>query len=149
MLNSLRKPSFLDQSDRLLKSFEKTQALIEDLNQRELPLETKEAIQTAIEQVNNAPEKLKDYRKSLRKAYSTIVRRVQKDMGLSTKGYHLALWMSMGMAVFGVPFGIMFGAALDNMGLMSLGIPIGMGIGVAIGASLDEKAAKAGKQLSI
>ncbi|MEL7533701.1 MAG: hypothetical protein AAFN10_20480 [Bacteroidota bacterium] len=149
MISSLEEKALLEGNDRLRKSFDKTQALIEDLNQRELPPETKAAIQAQVENLNSSPEELKAYKKALRKAYSAIVRIVKKDMNLSTKGYYMTMGMSLGMAAFGIPLGIMFGAAMDNMGLMSIGIPIGLGIGMSIGTAMDQKAAKEGRQLSI
>ncbi|MBT8222071.1 MAG: hypothetical protein KJN96_02760 [Eudoraea sp.] len=57
--------------------------------------------------------------------------------------------MALGMAVFGVPMGVAFGAALDNMAFLGIGIPIGMAIGIAIGTAMDEQAKKEGRQLDI
>jgi hypothetical protein len=38
-----------------------------------------------------------------------------------------------------VAFGIIMGAALDNMAFMSIGIGSGLSIGLAIGAALDAR----------
>ena len=149
MFNSLVSPDFLSQNEKLQKSFDKTQSLIEDLNQRELPEDTKAAVQAEIDRLNADTSEPKAYTKSLSKAYNNIVKRVQKDAGLSPKGYHKTLWMTLGMTIFGLPLGMMFGFMQENMGLLAIGLPLGMGIGLAIGAGLDEKAAKEGKQLSI
>ncbi|MEM6345539.1 MAG: hypothetical protein AAF927_16725 [Bacteroidota bacterium] len=149
MLNSLIKPDFVGQNEKLQKSFDKTQALIEALNQRELPEDTQAAVQAEIEGLNAGITEVKAYTKSLSKAYNNMVKRVQKDVGLSPKGYHRSQWMVLGMTIFGLPLGMAFGMMLDNLGLMGLGLPIGMGIGLAIGSGLDEKAAKEGKQLSV
>ena len=55
--------------------------------------------------------------------------------------------MALGMSAFGIPMGVAFGAATDNMGLIGIGIPIGMSIGIAVGAQKDAQAAKNGLQL--
>jgi len=55
--------------------------------------------------------------------------------------------MALGMSIFGVPMGLIFGNSLDNMGFMAIGIPIGMVIGMGIGAGMDKKAEVKGRQL--
>lgn len=55
----------------------------------------------------------------------------------------------MGMAVMGIPLGMMFGITLGNFGFVGVGIPIGMSIGMAIGAGMDQDAAKKGLQIDI
>ena len=50
---------------------------------------------------------------------------------------------------FLIPFGVLFGTSLGNMGFIGIGIPIGMAIGIAIGTSMDKKAFDEGKQLDI
>jgi hypothetical protein len=48
--------------------------------------------------------------------------------------------------IFGTALGITFGAALDNMGLMSVGIGAGISIGLAIGAAQDRREAEEKEQ---
>ena len=55
--------------------------------------------------------------------------------------------MVLGMSVFGLPIGLMFMTALDNAGLLALGLPIGLSIGIALGSGMDAKAKEEGRQL--
>ncbi|MBT8322649.1 MAG: hypothetical protein KJO94_04145, partial [Eudoraea sp.] len=66
-----------------------------------------------------------------------------------TKNYYRNLWLALGMTVFGIPLGVAFGAAQDNMAFLGVGIPIGMAIGIGVGTAMDEQAKKKGKQLDI
>jgi len=52
------------------------------------------------------------------------------------------LWMVLGISVFGMPLGVVYGSVVGNMGLLGLGLPIGMCIGMALGAILDKKQKK-------
>lgn len=85
----------------------------------------------------------------LRTLYSDITRKMQKNYGYVTPRYYTSQWMVLGMTVFGVPFGLMFGMALDNMAFFGIGLPIGMPIGMAIGAGKDKQAEAEGKVLNI
>jgi len=49
--------------------------------------------------------------------------------------------MILGM-LFGMALGIVFGAAADNMTLMTVGMGAGMCIGLAIGSAKDRRAAE-------
>jgi hypothetical protein len=57
--------------------------------------------------------------------------------------------MILGIAVFGIPIGVIFGASLDNMAYLAIGLPIGLVIGIGVGAVMDQKALKEGRQLDI
>ena len=53
------------------------------------------------------------------------------------------------MAAFGLPIGAGFGASLQNMAFLGIGLPIGMAIGMAIGTGMDKKAFEEGRQLDL
>jgi hypothetical protein len=53
--------------------------------------------------------------------------------------------MSIGMADFGIPFGAVVGAIMENMGFIGIGLPIGMAIGMLIGSGMDKKALEEGR----
>ena len=57
--------------------------------------------------------------------------------------------MGIGMAVFGIPLGVVFGTTQGNMAFIGIGIPIGLVMGVAIGSQKDKKAKEEGKQLQV
>ncbi len=57
--------------------------------------------------------------------------------------------MSLGMAAFGLPLGVVFGSSTGNMGLLGIGLPIGMVIGMGVGSKMDKKAFEEGRQLDL
>ena len=57
--------------------------------------------------------------------------------------------MAIGIALFGVVLGTVFGVVMDNMAFIGLGIPLGVGIGLTIGRRKDKKAFDQGNQLDI
>ena len=85
----------------------------------------------------------------IRSFYGKMTDSVRKKFNLVTPGYYQAAWMSIGMAAFGVPFGMIFSMALDNFAFLGIGLPIGISIGIAIGAAKDKKAKADGLQLDI
>lgn len=80
---------------------------------------------------------------------SSLLKLLEKELKLVPKDHYRTRWMVVGMSAFGLPFGVVFGTSLGNMAYLGLGLPIGMGIGIAIGASMDEKAKKEGRQLTL
>lgn len=75
----------------------------------------------------------KDYLKAL----NELKIELQKKYNLVVKGYYIAVFLPLGVAI-GLPFGLMF----KNI---ALGLPIGLCIGIAIGTALDQKAQKEGR----
>lgn len=80
---------------------------------------------------------------------TSLEQTLKKENGLTTKGYYQRLWMVLGMSVFGMPFGAIFGLSMNNFGLFGIGLPIGMVIGIAVGAQKDKKAEAEGTVLEI
>lgn len=147
MLSTLNDHSNMTQDKLLDKAFAKIQNLISALNQREVPVEIENRLQATIEALNAFEGRPKARRKHLQKGYNQMVKLLQKELGWVPKGYYRTLWMSLGMAVFGIPIGLAFSAVTDNYGLLGIGIPLGVAIGLAVGSGLDDKAVKEGKQL--
>ena len=79
----------------------------------------------------------KEGRKSYNKTLNNIIKHLQKEHKLVTKGQNMGIWM-----VIGTGIGAALGAALGNPGL---GPALGIGIGLVIGSHLDKKAEKEGK----
>lgn len=69
--------------------------------------------------------------------------------GLVAPGHYRNRWMALGIAVFGVPLGVVFGLSLDNMAFVGIGLPIGLSIGIAVGTAMDGKVRQEGRQLAI
>ena len=73
-------------------------------------------------------------RKQYGKRLKQMVRHLQNQHKLVSKGYYVGIWTSIGAGI-----GVALGAVMDNVGP---GMPIGIAIGVAIGMMLDNKAKK-------
>jgi len=140
-------------SNHISKKLDKKYALFEKLataiNQHDIPKEISISINAEIDKLNSISDSAKEKPKKMMRAYSRIIRKLQKELGIVPKNYHRNLWMGVGMAAFGIPMGVSFGLSLDNMAYMGIGLPIGLAIGLAVGSGMDSKAQKDGKQLDV
>ncbi len=146
-IDALRpRPDLIEPRQR--KPFDQLQALLQELNTRDLPPDTAAALQQRVQQLNESVLPPRPWLRQLKQAQAAMLKQLEKDVKLVPRHYYRNLWMIVGMTAFGMPVGAMFGMALKNMGLLGLGLPIGMAIGIAVGTSLDNKAAREGRQLS-
>ncbi|MFC1932031.1 glycine zipper family protein [Chloroflexota bacterium] len=76
----------------------------------------------------------KEERKRYFKTINNIIKHLQKQHKLVTKGQYIGIGLAIGAGI-----GVALGAALDNPGI---GPGIGTALGLAIGAALDNKAKK-------
>ena len=136
-----------DLNPKTQKAYDQLIKLIDSLNEKKL---TTEFVQKSNEEISKFDVIPEDdlSRKIIHKTRSKIYNRAVKELKYVTKNYYLGIWMALGISAFGMPIGVMFGSAMDNMGLLSLGLPIGMAIGMAVGAGLDKKAQEEGRQLA-
>ena len=88
-------------------------------------------------------------KKQLRKTQTSILSKIEKELKLVTKNHYRNTWLAVGMAAFGIPLGVAFGASLGNMAFLGIGLPIGMIIGMAVGTNMDTKAFDEGRQLDL
>ena len=133
-------------SERTLAVFNR---LFEELKKHDIPTNIISAVDNEIKSLNDFQGTDREWLKNLRKGRSRILKLLDKELKLVPKNHYRNMWMALGMSVFGVPLGVIFGASLDNMGLMGIGIPMGMAIGLGIGTSMDQKAKSEGRQLDI
>ena len=138
-------------SENLLKrgAVRSLMAYLDALEEKEIDPNLIEKINIEIDLLNRFENDEKIFVQKLKKVRSKGIRVVEKESKLVPIGYYQNQWMAMGMAAFGIPFGVMFGVALGNMAFISLGIPFGLSIGLGLGAAQDEKAKKEGKQLNV
>ena len=120
--------------------------IFQQLEARQIDISTLEVHTTAITNTLHAGD-YSSYKISRLK--SSLAQTINKEHGLTTKGYYQGLWMVLGMSIFGIPFGTIFGLSLNNFGLFGVGLPIGMVIGMALGAQKDKKAEAAGTVLEV
>ncbi len=148
-INELRKRKGIGGNKQLIDSYMHFERLLSELRKRKLPDEVVQAINTNIDLIDPDPGTEEDLRKQLRKMQSDILRLIEKELKLVPKNHYRNVWLALGIAAFGVPLGVVFGASLGNMGYLAIGIPFGLSIGLAIGTGLDKKAADEGRQLDV
>lgn len=123
--------------------------LLNELRTKELPPSLTVMIHKDLEELNTTPLTGETLRKLLKKKQTNLLKTLEKDVKIVPKNHYRNLWLALGMTVFGIPIGLIFGSSIDNMGLMTLGLPIGMTIGIAVGSQMDKKAFEEGRQLNI
>jgi hypothetical protein len=144
-----RRPEMADDK-KAMDSYTLYIQLLAALRLRELPPDTISSINYETELLNAVPaSEAKAWHKQVSNSRTQIIRLLEKKHKLVVRHHYRNTWMAVGMAAFGVPMGVAFGASLDNMAFIGIGIPIGMVIGMGIGAAMDQKAAEEGRQLDV
>ncbi len=124
-------------------------ALVKELNGRNLPEDTVSSINRDIEELNSGNIAGPDLKRLILRKQAKISRLIEKRHKIVPKNYYRNIWLVLGMTAFGLPIGVTFGILMHNMGLLAIGLPIGMGIGIAAGSGMDKKAREEGRQLNI
>lgn len=137
----------LDPEKKVSKRYQVFVNLMDELSEMDIPDDLVSKFNTLIEKLNTISSQDKSLTRKVYSAQSQILKDIEKAFKLVPKNYYKTLWLSLGMAAFGIPLGVAFGTALGNMGFIGIGIPIGLAMGTAYGASLDKKAEKEGRQL--
>ncbi|TVR76373.1 MAG: hypothetical protein EA409_13505 [Saprospirales bacterium] len=139
----------VENNDKLKKAVGQFENLLDELRHRDLPDELVLSINTDIEKLSASPMSGDDLVKTIKKVKAKIVKSVEKGAKLVPINYYRNLWFPLGMAVYGLPLGVVFGMSLGNMAFLGIGLPIGMALGIAVGSQMDKKAYKEGRQLGI
>ena len=125
------------------------QEIIKELKKKELPDRIIELVNQAIEDLNSTPFIGNELRKLFRQKQDNILKLLETELKIVPKGYYQNIWLAIGMCVFGLPIGTVFGIITDNMGLIGVGLPIGIAIGIILGSNMDKKAFEEGRQLGV
>lgn len=133
---------------KLTKKFTSLSNLIFAAGKHDLPDAFVTYLNNEIENIGQFPGNTSETIKKLGEVQKDFLKKLEKEHKLVPKNHYRNLWLTLGMAAFGIPLGVVFGLLMDNMSMLSIGLPIGLSIGVALGVSLDQKAAKKGKQLN-
>jgi len=143
------KPLAIDsESEKIDKLEKEINQLIAEINERDLPDDLYPKINSELQPVRQTPAgNERVLRNSLKKGRGRILRLLEKKAKLVPKGYYRNMHMAIGMTAYGIPMGVAFGIALDNMAFLGIGLPIGLAIGISIGSGMDKKAADEGRQL--
>ena len=144
----IKRPN-VEQDKKLKKSYAIFENLIGELKKKQIPAEILDSINQDIEEINSFSGSPKELRKRIIKSQSNILKLIDKELKLVPKNFYRNRWLAIGMSAFGIPLGVAFGASLNNMAFLGIGIPIGMAIGIAVGAGMDKKALEEGRQLNL
>lgn len=142
------RPGLVDQP-KIQKAYIKLERLLQEIAERKLPQSLASQLTDRITDLNGIADQDPALKKKIRRTYSGMLRTLEKEMKWVPKHYYQTLWTGLGMAAFGVPMGVAFGASLGNMAFLGIGIPIGMAIGIGVGMQMDKKAADEGRQLDL
>jgi len=137
----IRRP-VVEQDKKLKKSYAIFKNLVDELKKKKIPEDILNSINQAIADINSFSGSPKDLRKLISKSQSNILKLIEKELELVPKNFYRNRWLAIGISVFGIPLGVVFGFSLGNMAFLGMGIPIGMAIGMAVGAGMDQKAFK-------
>ena len=125
------------------------QKLIEEIEKHKPSVTIIDEINKSTHSINLLGNDLKPLIKQYTVSQNEIVKLVERELKLVPIDYYRKLWLVLGMTVFGLPFGVVFAMALDNMAFIGIGLPIGLPIGIAIGSGMDAKAKEEGRQLEV
>jgi hypothetical protein len=139
----------IDGNFKLKDMYIQFEKLLIELRKRELPDEFVLSINNDIEDLNSISSSVDELRNMVRKKQSKIIKLLEKELKLVTRNYYRNLWLAIGMAAFGIPIGVAFGASLGNMAFLGIGLPIGLAIGIAVGKGMDKKAFEEGRQIDM
>jgi hypothetical protein len=148
-IKELKNRPDIDQHKKLYASYNQFDKLLMELRRKELTNETVNSINDRIARINSVTGSEKELRKQIKNTQSGIIKLIEKEHKLVTKNHYRNTWLVVGMAVFGIPLGVAFGASLGNMAFLGIGLPIGMAIGSAVGTAMDKKAFEEGRQIDL
>lgn len=148
-IKELSKRPNIEQNKRLTRKYIYFEKLIVELKKKNLPSEIVNSVNNDIEQTNTFSGSDKNLLKQIRKAQSSILKLIEKELKLVTKNHYRNRWLAIGMAGLGIPIGAALGTSVGNMSLVGLGIILGMIFGITIGMAMDKKAKENGYQLDL
>lgn len=136
-------------NDKLAKVYQRLQHIL-------VIAETKGLSSSTIDKINDKIQTLNSSNKINGALYrlanlteDEIITILERDADIVPVGYYSKKWVTVGMLIYGIPFGIILGLITKNMGLFALGLPIGIAIGAFIGKKMDTKATIEGRQYEI
>lgn len=121
--------------------------LIAEINTKELSPEVIHTIEQKITLLNTWDGSARSYLKEVDRTKYKILKILHKELGIVHRNYYSGLWLSLGMACFGLPIGVIIFLTSNNAAFLGVGLPIGMVLGIGIGAYLDQRAKEQNKVL--
>jgi hypothetical protein len=130
-------------------TYSRFKELLQELRNKELSQKVIACISRDIKEINSSANTDKILSKLLNDKHTKILTLVKKEYKLIPKGPYTNLWAVLGIIVFELPFGIIYGKITDNVGIIGAGLPVGLGVGILVGMWFDNKVKKEGRQLNI
>ena len=145
----LKESTEISENGELGKIYAQFQGLLKELRKKELPEKIVEFVNHDIDDINSTSLTGKELGKFIKQKQTKIIKLLENELKIVPKEYYQNLWLALGICVFGLPIGVVFGSILDNMGLLAIGLPIGLAIGSVMGSRMDKKAFEEGRQLDM
>jgi hypothetical protein len=146
-ISSLTPHLAFESNPKLAKATNNLSTLLTAIELKSIPNKQEQKINEIISGVNNFPGPDPQLIKQIKTAQAAILKILEQELKIVSKNHFQHQWLAIGMAVFGLPMGVVFGLTLGNIALLGIGLPIGMAIGIAVGTAKDKEALEAGKQL--
>lgn len=146
-INKLKSTLSNSQNKKLASRYTTFQDLINELKKKKITPSVASTINKGIDEINALSATDKQAPKVIQSVSFDILKLLEKELNIVSKGHYRGKWMALGMSAFGIPLGVAFGASLQNMAFIGIGLPIGLVIGIAIGTAKDKKAKDEGRQL--
>lgn len=127
----------------------KLERLISELNKKSIPEPLTKKINLSLEGIGAFQGSHQAVAGLIRKVYRQLLTLVRKELGLVPKYYYRSIYLSIGIAAFGLPVGLLISVLIKNFAFIGIGLPVGLTTGMAIGNAMDAKAQKENKQLNI
>ena len=132
---------------KLSKASSNFKEMIVAIEEKSIPESQEKRINEIISGINDFKGPDDALVKTINAGKKGILQILEKELQIVPVGYYQTLWLALGMTIFGIPMGLVFGMALDNLAFLGIGLPIGMTIGIGIGNAKDAEALKQGRQL--
>ena len=145
LIERLERLAAQSESTRMTKAASRAASLVRSLDKRgHDPQDVQEFLQIYRDVLELTPET-----KTLGRATSSLLSYLEKEHDLVPPAHYQNQWMSLGLAAFGLPIGVVMGTIMDNMAFIGIGLPLGLAIGLSIGSGKDKEAAREGRQLEM
>lgn len=125
------------------------QFLLSEVNHKEISPEVAQKITKIIVHLNAWDRSARGYLKEIEKSRRKILKILHKDLKIVHRNYYTGLWLPLGSALFGIPFGFIIFLITGKIVFLGVGLPLGMFVGLGIGAYLDRRAKENNKVLFI
>lgn len=148
-INKIKDRQNLSQQPKLEEGINNLNTYISVLQQREIPQDLILKLNIEIDAFNAITDHPKKLKRALSKRQYKMVNLVEKQLKIVPINHYQNTWLALGIGVFGVPLGVVFGSVLNNISFLAIGMPIGMVLGIAIGTQMDKKAKEEGRQIAV